>query len=144
MALRCLVGLAFLAAVIGLAPFQTIRGGGSLPVTVVVVSSSGSPISSVTCETFSSPESAAYSLEHLLPPETRQRSVTADPFDGSPLVVEIPAGERIDSALLWSHSRRFQFQSLLVIADYEDGRRDGRLAALPDLRATKAIRVELP
>ena len=77
-ALIVLVG----AGAVCLAPVQTVWDDGLWPLSVAVASASGSPIATVSCEALTSEEDARYSLEHLLPPETRTHSVVADPFPG--------------------------------------------------------------
>jgi hypothetical protein len=142
---RLVIGLAIvLVAGVLLAPVQTIWDDGLWPLSVTVTSASGDPIASVSGEAFSSEEWARYILEHLAPPETRTHSAVANPFAGEPLAVPIPTGYKTRSALLWSSSRCNQMRLLVVIVKYRDGRREGRLVEIPDLRESRSLRVEFP
>jgi hypothetical protein len=108
------------------------------------VSASGSPIASVSGEAFTSERWAGSSLEHLAPSEGRIDSAVADPFAGKPLAVPVPTSYKTRSALLWSCSRYNQMRHLVVIVQYRDGRREGRLVEIPDLRESRSLRVEVP
>jgi hypothetical protein len=145
MSKRLVVGLILLFGCVAcLAPLQTIRGDGSLPLSVTVVSESDSPIASLSCEPFSTAESARFSLEYLVPPETTVYAAVQDPFLGEPLEVTVRTSDTVHGALLWSHSRYNQVRQLLVIAQYCDGRQEGRLVEIPDLRQVRSLRVEFP
>jgi hypothetical protein len=139
-----LAGLAVVVAVISLTTAQTVWDDGVLPVSVTVVSASGSPIASISCEAFSTQESAQYSLENLLPPQTWLFSAIQNPFRNEPLEVKIPTSRKIHSALLWSYGRYNQMRHLLVIAEYKDGRWEGRLVEIPDLRQVRSLQVKIP
>jgi hypothetical protein len=80
----------------------------------------------------------------LAPPETRTHAAVADPFAGAPLAVPVPISYKTRSALLWSNSRYNQMRFLVVIVQYRDGRREGRLVEIPDLRVSRSLRVEFP
>jgi hypothetical protein len=127
-----------------LIPWQMIREGGLWPISVAVRSASNSPITAVSAEVFGSRESAEYTLEHLLPPEGRLFSAVVDPFQGEPFEVRVPTGQQTSRALLWAYTRHAQWRFLVVIARYKDGRREGRLVEIPDLRETRSLDVELP
>jgi hypothetical protein len=133
-----------LISVIGLTPALTTIDDGSLRLSVTVVSASGSVIASISCEAFSSEKTAQYSLENLLPPETRLFSAIQNPFRNEPLEVEVPTSYKSHSALFWSYSRYSQMWHLLVIAEYKDGRWEGRLVGIPDLRQVRSLHVEIP
>lgn len=142
---RLAIGVtAVLLAGVCLAPVQTVWDDGLWPLSVTVLSTSGSPIASVSAEAFSSEEWARSSLEHLAPPETRIHSAVADPFADQPLAVPVPTSYKSRSALLWSRSRYNQMRLLVVIVRYRDGRREGRLVEIPDLRESRSLRVEVP
>ncbi len=142
---RLVVGLILLlGGAICLTPLQTIRGNGSSPLSVMVVSESNSPIESVSCEVFSTVDSAQSSLEYLAPPETRLFSAVQGQFRGEPFEVTVPTSDTVHCALFWRHSRYNQMRQLLVIGQYCDGRREGRLVEIPDLRQVRSLRVELP
>jgi hypothetical protein len=130
--------------VIGLTPIQTMWDDGLWPLSVTVVSASGSPIASISCEAFSTEESAQDSLENLLPPQSWMFSTIQNPFRNEPLEVIIPTSRKIHSVLFWSDSRYNQMRHLLVIAEYNDGRREGRLVEIPDLRQVRSLHVEIP
>ena len=127
-----------------LTPARTTWDDGLWPLSVTVVSASGAPIASASAEAFSSEEWARSSLAHLAPPETRIHSVVVHPFVGEPVAVPIPTRYRTRSALLWSSWRYNQMRLLVVIVQYRDGRRDGRLVEIPNLRESRSLRVEFP
>lgn len=137
------VAAAMLAGVC-LTPAQTIWDDGLWPLSVTVVSASGAPITSASGQAFSSEEWARSNLEHLASPETRTHSAVADPFTGGPLAVPVPTSYMSRSALVWSRSRYNQMRQLVVIVQYRDGRREGRLVEIPDLRESRTVRVEVP
>ncbi|MCE9533399.1 MAG: hypothetical protein K8T89_20085 [Planctomycetes bacterium] len=142
---RLIIATVFLAGlVICLIPIQTVWDDGLWPLSVTVVSASNSPITSVSCEAFLSEESARYCLEHLAPPDSRIHASVADPFRGEPLAMPVPTSLKTRSSLLWSSGRYNQKGWLVVIAQYQDGRQEGRLATIPDLRENRSLRVEFP
>jgi hypothetical protein len=108
----------------------------------VRVSSSLGPPRSVSCQACSHREQAEYVLEHLLPPEGRLWSATADPFAGEPLTVNVPVSGR--DSMSGRELRRGQFRWLVVIAVLPDGRRAGKLVEIPDGRVCREVSVELP
>lgn len=122
-------------------PIQVKRWDGGFDVTVRIQCPEGRP-RSVSVEAHTHRKYAEEAVEHLLPPEPGLRSVVADPFDGQPLIVRVPAG--------WEESpfgrelRRWQFQSLAVIAVLPDGRRVGKVVDLPDVRVSRRVAVTLP
>lgn len=89
-----------LALFVCLTPMQTIWDDGLWPLYVTIDSTSGTPIASVSCEAFSSEQSAQHSLEHLAPPETRTHSVVVNPLRGEPVDVPIPTSYKIRRAIL--------------------------------------------
>src|SRR5262249_5682217 len=115
---------------------------GSYELSVTVKSLSGSPIKAVSCEAISTADEAQYSLEHLLPPDTRLWSTSAEPFTGEPLSVVVPFSFRASPlGRTWGDS---QFRSLLVIVRYQDGRQEGRLVEIPHRKDSRAVTVEVP
>ncbi len=132
------------AAPVCLTPGQTVWDDGLWPLAVTVASASDRPIASVSCEAFPSEERARSSLDHLAPPETRLFSAVADPFRGEAVEVPIPTSYKTRAALLWSSSRYNQMRLLVVLVQYRDGQREGRLVELPDLRQVRSMRVEFP
>ena len=107
-----------------------------------VQSSLRTPIRRVTCEAFSTAREAAHSLEGLLAPETRLWSAQADPFVGQPLSVSLPftfrtsrGGQVIDDV---------QYRFLLVIVQFHDGSRMGKVVELPHRDKANTVRVVIP
>lgn len=142
---RLAIGAAVvLVTAVCLVPVQTIWDDGLWPLSVTVSSVTGSPIASVSAEAFSSEAVARSTLEHLTPPETRTYSAVADPFIGEPLPVLVPTSYQTRSALVWSQSRYNQMRLLVVIVEYQDGRREGRLVEIPDLRQSRSVSVVFP
>jgi hypothetical protein len=114
---------------------------GSFDLTVRVSSTAG-PLDAVSCQACGRREDADYVLEHLLPPETRRWSAVADPFDGQPLTVVVPVSGRDSPS--GRELRRSQFRYLVVIGQWQDGRRMGKLVEIPDGRVFREIDVSLP
>jgi hypothetical protein len=142
---RLVIGaILFLAAAACLAPVRTVWDDGLWPLSVTVTSASGSPIASASCQVDSGDATARSILENLAPPEGQRTSAVADPFVGKPLDVPVPTSCKTSSALLWSSSHYHQMPSLVVIIRYRDGRQEGRLVDIPDLRQTRSLRVEFP
>jgi hypothetical protein len=133
-----------LLAVVGFFPFQTIHDDGLWPLVVRVHSASGKPINAVSAEAFGEGQSAEYVLEHLAPPETGLYSATQAPLHGDDLLVHIPVGDTVRSSLLRDYHRLYQYSRLVVIVEYEDGKREGRLVEIPDLRRSREVVVEFP
>jgi hypothetical protein len=103
------------------------------------------PIRSASAEAFGKREAAESVRETTCPPETTLFSATQQPFDGTPLVIEVPTSstsrwygpvERPDH---WS-----QPWWLVVIVEYQDGERQAKLVAIPDLRKSRRMAVEFP
>lgn len=115
--------------------------GGRFDLTVRVSSTPGPP-RAVSCEAFGRREHAEFALEHLLPPETRTWSAVADPFAGEPLTVGVRVSGR--QSMSGRQLRRTQDEYLVVVAVLPDGRRVGKLVAIPDGRACHEVGVELP
>jgi hypothetical protein len=122
-------------------PIKVTVWDGGFDLTVNVSSSTG-PLRSVSCAAFSQHEDAEFVLEHLLPPETRFCSTVADPFEGQPLIINVPVSGR-DSPL-GRELRRSQFRHLVVIGQLEGGRRIGKLVEIPDGRVSREVSVVLP
>jgi hypothetical protein len=107
----------------------------------VHVSSDPGPPRSVSCQAMGRRDDAVTVLQHLAPPETKLWSATAEPFDGKPLVVNVPVGGR--ESMSGRELKRYQFRYLVVIAVLADGRRVGKLVEIPDSRESREISVEL-
>jgi hypothetical protein len=131
-------------AAVGLVPFQKIYDDGMWPLSVVVRSARGAPISAASAQAFGDAESAGYVLENLIPPESWLYSATREPFDGEAVVVHIPTSECIQTSLLWSYRRFYQYNKLVVIVRYTDGKREGQLVEIPDLRRSREVIVQFP
>jgi hypothetical protein len=106
------------------------------------VSSTAGPLRAVTCQACSDREEAEYTLEYLIPLETRHWSAVADPFDGQPLMVPVPVSGRTSPFGRKVH--RFQFRHLVVIGQLKDGRRMGKRVEIPDCRVSREVTVSLP
>ena len=114
---------------------------GVCDLSVRVMSDSGPP-RSVTCQAFGRRDEAAYALEHLLPPETGLWSATAEPFTDDPLTVRVPLSGQ--DSMSGRELQRFQFRYMVVVAEYPNGRRVGKLVHLPDCRESREISITLP
>jgi hypothetical protein len=118
-------------------------GDGSYTLSVRVHSASESPIRSVTCEAFGRAEGADYSLKNLIPPDSGYQSATADPFTGEDLTVEIRTTV-VTSGLLDRVLKDSQSHALLVIVQYGDGRRVGKVFEIPHRRVASSIEAVFP
>jgi hypothetical protein len=125
-------------------PFYEIVDDGARPVSVTIRSASGLAIQSVSGEAFGSAESAEPTLQNLSPPETFIHSSTQDPYLGEKLAVPVPTSEHSKHSLVWNYRSFYQFKTLVVIVQYANGRREGRMIEIPDLRQKRDIVVEFP
>ncbi len=121
------------------APYTLWDGGFDLTVNV---SASAGSLRSVTCQVCGHRNEAEFILEHLLPETYSSRTYTVDPFIGQPLTVYVPLSGR-DSAF-GRELQRFQFRYLVVIGQFEDGSKRGKLAEIPDCRVSRELSVMLP
>jgi hypothetical protein len=136
--------LIVLAVCIGFIPSWTIWDDGLWPVTVTIRSTSGSAIRTASAESLDDPEFVKFYLENLIPPEDRRHSASESPYIGQPLAVNVPTSATTHGALLWSYTRFNQYRKLVVIVEYQDGRKEGRLVDIPDLHKFRTVTVEVP
>lgn len=117
-------------------------GDGCYGLSVTVKSTSSASIQAVSCEAFGYKDEAQEALELLSPPASRRRSASAEPFNGQPLSVSVPFSYR-ESAMgrTWGET---QFRHLLVIVQYQDGKRQGKLVEIPRRRDCQSLTVEVP
>jgi hypothetical protein len=125
-------------------PFYKVVDDGLWPVSVTIRSTSGLAIQSVSGEAFGDAGSAEYALQNLSAPETFIDSATQDPYLGEKLAVPVPTSERTNRSLVWNYRSFYQFKTLVVIVQYANGRREGRMVEIPDLRQKRDIVVEFP
>lgn len=142
-----IIVIALLVVAFLLAPLtleETFWDDGLWPLSVTVVSVSGTTINTVSGESFSSGDLARQTLKYLTPPHTPRHSAVADLVAREQLVVPIPTSYKTHKSLWSSSSRYNQMRLLVVIVQYHDGRREGRLVEIPDLRESRSLRVEFP
>jgi len=142
-----IIGIALLLIVMGclaFVPLSKICEDGMLPLTVTIRSAAASNIRAVSAEAFGNSKDAEYALDNAIPPETKRYSALQTPFTGQKLTVDIPIGYTTRGALLWHLSRYYQFTKLVVLVEYVDGKRTGRLVDIPDLHHSQEISVEVP
>jgi hypothetical protein len=111
---------------------------------VTIRSASGSPVREVSAEAMDNPDTVRYVLEYLIPPEGSRYSASQAPFVGDPLVVSVPTSYTTHGALLWYCARFYQYRKLVVIVEYQDGKREGRVVDIPDLHKSRMVAVEVP
>ena len=121
-------------------PFPVTIWDGGFNLTVHVTSPAG-PLHSVSCQAFGRREQTEEVLEYLLPPESLGYSAVADPFVGEPLKVYVPVSGRDSPS--GRTLRRTQFRYLVVIGQWQDGRRAGKLVEIPDGRVSREVSVVL-
>jgi hypothetical protein len=143
---RILVLLAVIAVLtaVGFMPVEKIYDDGLWPVSVSIRSASGSPIAAATCEVFGSPEAARYTLDNAIPAEAGMYAAKADPLRGDTVEVRVPTSETTRSSLLWRWKSYYQYNTLVVVVRYPDGRREAVSAAIPHLRQTREVVVTVP
>jgi hypothetical protein len=143
---RVLILLAVIAGLtaVGLMPVWKMHDDGLWPLSVSIQSASGSPIAAATCEVFSSPEASQYTLENAIPAEAAIYTALENPFRGGPVEVRVPTAETTRGSLLWRWKSFYQYNTLVVVVSYADGRREAVAAAIPDLRQTRAVTVTVP
>jgi hypothetical protein len=124
-------------------PGETIRDSSTIPLTVSVRPSGNRPIRSVSAEVFGSRDSADYTCQLTIPPETKRLSATQEPFVGSDLFVQVPTGTTTTRIGLLRSSRYFQYKWLVIVA-YEDGERAAKLVEIPDLHQDRQVAIEFP
>jgi hypothetical protein len=90
------------------------------------------------------PDTVRYVLENLIPPEGNLYSASQPAYVGEPLSVKVPTSLTTHGALLWRYGRFYQYHKLVVIVEYQDGRREGRVTDIPDLHKGRAVTVEFP
>jgi hypothetical protein len=108
----------------------------------VRVSSTDEGLESVICQTFGRYEVAKETLENLLPPEAGSYTSVANPFVGAPLKVRAFSSYR--ESLFGRVLQQSQSEYLLVIGQFKDGQRVGKLVRIPDVGVSREISVELP
>jgi hypothetical protein len=121
-------------------PIQKIVWDGEFQLTVHLTSSDG-PLRSVSAEAFGRREEAEETLRFLPPPECRWSSV-ADPYEGQPLIVHVPLSGR--ESPFGRELKRMQFRYLVVIGQWSNRKRAGRIVEIPDSRKSREVHVSLP
>jgi hypothetical protein len=115
---KAVVALGVLVGVGSFIPFYYEIGDGSVSLSIVVRSARAIPITAVSAEAFGNAAEAEEVLADLVPPETREHSARSEPFDGKPLVVQIPASYHIRRALLWTYQGSHQYRKLVVSVEF--------------------------
>jgi hypothetical protein len=91
----------------------------------------------------SSREMAEQVCENALPPES-SRAAKQEPFIGNALVVEVRTSST-EVGVIWPRERSRSWASnLVVIVQYADGERKGKLVEIPDPRKSRQVVVEFP
>ena len=146
------VAIAFLVTVIaglGFVSTEKIYDDGLWPLSVTVQSASGKRINGISAEAFVNVERAR-EMEIDPPPLEATRvfhsrySAVQEPKVEEPLKVNIPTSETIQSSLLWTYRKFFQYHGLLVVVEYEGGKLGGYAVDIPDLRQARNVTVEVP
>jgi hypothetical protein len=141
------VAIAIVLLVIGAAalfPYSKIYDDGLWPITVVIHSMENRPIKGYSAEAMDDVEKARERLSVLMPMEVARAqkslySAVQEPKEEQPLQVEVPTSEVIESGLLWTSRRFFQYRGLLVVVEYEDGTLEGRAVEIPDLKKSQRL-----
>lgn len=118
---------------------------GNSELTVVVSSSAGLP-KWVYCHPFATEADANHFLKILADlerPPAGYRSVLADPFDGGPVTLSLWLGGR-NTLDLGKSANNQHDRYLLVVSELADGKRVGKVVAIPNYRDSKEVLVSLP
>jgi hypothetical protein len=121
-------------------PIQVTVWDGGFDLAVTVTSSAG-PLRAVSCEAFGRRDYADEALEFLMSPMSPW-SARAKPFGGEPLTVNVSTSGRASPS--GRELSRFQFRHLVVIGEFHDGRRVGKLVQIPDGEVSRKLSVTLP
>jgi hypothetical protein len=144
-----IVPVVLITAAVVLVLYQKMIDDGLWPVSVTVRSAAGRPIKAVSAEAMFSRPTAEMELSRLIPPAAARidNSIygrVQEPFLGKPLKINVPTSETIHRSLVSNYKRFFQYRGLLVVAEFEDGKLEGRALELPDLRRGRELSVEFP
>ena len=91
------------------------------------------------------PDFIQYYLEQPILPEFTRHSASQMPYVGKPLNVKVPTSlTTARSFFLWRYTRFYQYDKLVVIVEYQDGKRQGRVVDIPDLHESRTVTVEVP
>ncbi len=114
---------------------------GHYELTVRVVRPAGQP-QAVRCEAIGKRALAEGHLDGFDKPMMPSYSALADPFDGRPLTVDVPAGYMYSPLGRVVH--RWRFEAVVVIGVLPDGRRVRTIADIPDPKVAREVTVTLP
>lgn len=123
-------------------PIQVMIWDGEFPLAVEVVAEADPP-KRVSCQVYPWRERAEreYAAAELHT-TTWTPVATADPYAGQPLVIHVQCSGRrspLGRELAWN-----QFDHLVVVAEWPDGRRAAKLVPTPDRRGPRSVRVTFP
>lgn len=142
-----LVAAILLVPILLFAPVAGMIGDGAKEVTVSVRPRSPLPVRAVLCEVLGTVKEAEQQREFLLPAGDwggRQRPIRGEyvaPFNGGELRVQVWFTVR--SSFFGLVNSYTQQQGLVVVAEYEDGRRVGTAVEIPS-PAPELLTVDLP
>ncbi len=122
---------------------QTI-GDGAFPLSVSVRVSGPRAVKKTTCRIFPRAKEAAQYCEdsRIGAFSSPFQTDTDDPFTGRALTVLVPMSTH--STFLGLKESYFQFESLAVIVEYQDGTCKSKVVRIPDGRKTRAMAVTMP
>src|SRR5262245_2105365 len=127
-----IVLLVALVVGVGLIPGEKIYDDGLWDLSVTVRSVSGQPIKGMSAQAFVDIAGAQGAVADP-PPLAATRNASSlvasycavqEPKADEPLKVKIPTSETSRCALLWTYRRFFQYRGLLIVAEYEGGKRE--------------------
>ena len=141
---RFAIGFVLFVAIAGLAALACSESvwDGQFPLVVTVVNDGPDAITTVRCEAFFHATEAQAVLDKTLAGEPSDWSAPAKSYSGQPLTVEVPVSGR--SWIFGIETRRSQFQNLLIVVEYQSGKRSGKIAEIPDSRKSRSIIVVFP
>lgn len=135
--LGVLVGLVLL---IEFGPMSGYMWSGAFPLDVEVMTDD-TPPRRVYCQANWNEREAETWCSMLRPDD--ERVAAADPFEGQSLQVRVISDGRA-SLLLGRNTAWVQQQYLVVVAEWDDGRRVAKVVPIPDGQTTRTLRVEIP
>lgn len=122
-------------------PIQVMRWSGGYDLAITVKNAGAEPIIAVSCQAFGWAEHAEETMRHLRLLESNW-SASAKPFQGKPLILAMPTGGRVSP--MGRELSRFQPRHLVVIAEFGNGKRVGKLVEIPDVEVSRSMEVWMP
>lgn len=139
-----LLALGVVLTLVAFSPHTKMYDDGLWPVSISIHSSSGRPITAVSCEVCDGPDWVQMRLDHPFLAEPSIYATVVDPFCGEPVVVRVPTAETTWYAFFWQWKRFYQYRTAVVVVRYADWHHEVVPAPLPDLRQGRELTAVAP